>query len=109
MAYLLKNAMLFQDGQFRPADLSIAEGRIASIARHLPGRSGPTRSRSRCPGGRGSGRRSRRRFKMNPPLRAASDRAALLQGLLDGTIDMVATDHAPHSAQEKSRGLFDTI
>lgn len=42
---------------------------------------------------------------MNPPLRAASDRAALLQGLLDGTIDMVATDHAPHSAQEKSRGL----
>ncbi len=45
------------------------------------------------------------RFKMNPPLRAASDRAALLQGLLDGTIDMVATDHAPHSAQEKSRGL----
>ena len=45
------------------------------------------------------------RFKMNPPLRASSDRAALLQGLLDGTIDMVATDHAPHSAQEKSRGL----
>ena len=37
MAYLLKNAMLFQDGQFRPADLSIAEGRIVSIARHLAG------------------------------------------------------------------------
>ncbi len=45
------------------------------------------------------------RFKMNPPLRAREDREALLQGLLDGTIDMVATDHAPHSAGEKSRGL----
>ena len=45
------------------------------------------------------------RFKMNPPLRSARDRAALLEGLLDGTIDMIATDHAPHSAEEKSRGL----
>jgi len=45
------------------------------------------------------------RFKMNPPLRAKRDREALLEGLLDGTIDMVATDHAPHSAEEKSRGL----
>ncbi len=45
------------------------------------------------------------RFKMNPPLRSAKDREALLEGLIDGTIDMVATDHAPHSADEKSRGL----
>ena len=45
------------------------------------------------------------RFKMNPPLRDQSDREALLEGLLDGTIDMIATDHAPHSAEEKSRGL----
>ncbi len=45
------------------------------------------------------------RFKMNPPLRAAEDREALLEGLADGTIDMIATDHAPHSAEEKSRGL----
>lgn len=45
------------------------------------------------------------RFKMNPPLRAAEDRAALLEGILDGTIDMIATDHAPHSAEEKARGL----
>ena len=45
------------------------------------------------------------RFKMNPPLRDESDRAALVEGLLDGTIDMIATDHAPHSAEEKSRGL----
>ena len=45
------------------------------------------------------------RFKMNPPLRAPSDRAALIEGLLDGTIDMIATDHAPHSAEEKSKGL----
>ncbi len=45
------------------------------------------------------------RFKMNPPLRAAEDRAALIEGLLDGTIDMIATDHAPHSREEKSRGL----
>ena len=45
------------------------------------------------------------RFKMNPPLRSADDRKALLEGLLDGTIDMIATDHAPHSAEEKGRGL----
>ena len=45
------------------------------------------------------------RFKMNPPLRATEDREALVEGLLDGTIDMIATDHAPHSAEEKSRGL----
>ena len=45
------------------------------------------------------------RFKMNPPLRDRSDRDALLRGILDGTIDMIATDHAPHSAEEKSRGL----
>ena len=45
------------------------------------------------------------RFKMNPPLRSAEDRKALLEGLLDGTIDMIATDHAPHSAEEKARGL----
>ena len=45
------------------------------------------------------------RFKMNPPLRDASDREALVSGLLDGTIDMIATDHAPHSFEEKARGL----
>jgi len=45
------------------------------------------------------------RFKMNPPLRAAADREALVEGLMDGTIDMIATDHAPHSAEEKARGL----
>ena len=45
------------------------------------------------------------RFKMNPPLRDKTDREALLQGLLDGTIDMIATDHAPHSAEEKAKGL----
>ena len=45
------------------------------------------------------------RFKMNPPLRSKADREALVEGLLDGTIDMIATDHAPHSAEEKSRGL----
>ena len=45
------------------------------------------------------------RFKMNPPIRSASDRDALVAGLQDGTIDVVATDHAPHSAEEKSRGL----
>ncbi len=42
---------------------------------------------------------------MNPPLRGAEDRAALREGLLDGTIDMVATDHAPHAAEEKAGGL----
>ena len=45
------------------------------------------------------------RFKMNPPLRDKSDREALVAGILDGTIDMIATDHAPHSAEEKSKGL----
>ncbi len=45
------------------------------------------------------------RFKMNPPIRSEQDRAALLEGVLDGTIDMIATDHAPHSDEEKSRGL----
>ena len=45
------------------------------------------------------------RFKMNPPLRSPEDREALVQGILDGTIDMIATDHAPHSAEEKARGL----
>lgn len=45
------------------------------------------------------------RFKMNPPLRSPADREALVEGLLDGTIDMIATDHAPHSAEEKGRGL----
>ncbi|MBQ8312370.1 MAG: dihydroorotase, partial [Clostridia bacterium] len=45
------------------------------------------------------------RFKMNPPLRDKADQEALLAGLLDGTIDMIATDHAPHSAEEKSKGL----
>ena len=45
------------------------------------------------------------RFKMNPPLRSREDRDALLAGILDGTIDMIATDHAPHSAEEKAKGL----
>lgn len=45
------------------------------------------------------------RFKMNPPLRSEEDKQALLEGLKDGTIDMIATDHAPHTAEEKSRGL----
>lgn len=44
-------------------------------------------------------------FKMNPPIRSEEDRLALIQGLRDGTIDMIATDHAPHSEEEKSRGL----
>lgn len=48
------------------------------------------------------------RFKMNPPLRSAEDRKALIEGLKDGTIDMIATDHAPHTAEEKSRGLKDS-
>jgi len=46
------------------------------------------------------------RFKMNPPLRSRADREELLKGLLDGTIDMVATDHAPHSKEEKERGIL---
>lgn len=45
------------------------------------------------------------RFKMNPPLRGFEDRAALIEGILDGTIDVIATDHAPHSTGEKSKGL----
>lgn len=45
------------------------------------------------------------RFKMNPPLRTQEDRTAIIEGLLDGTIDCIATDHAPHSAQEKAKGL----
>ena len=45
------------------------------------------------------------RFKMNPPLRSRADRDALIEGIIDGTIDMIATDHAPHSAEEKSKGL----
>ena len=45
------------------------------------------------------------KWKMNPPIRSASDREALIEGLIDGTIDCIATDHAPHSAEEKSRGL----
>ncbi len=49
------------------------------------------------------------RFKMNPPLRSKEDRDALIAGIKDGTIDMIATDHAPHSAEEKSRGLKDSL
>ena len=45
------------------------------------------------------------RYKMNPPLRSAQDRQALIEGVQDGTIDMIATDHAPHSAEEKGKGL----
>ena len=45
------------------------------------------------------------RFKMNPPIRSEEDRIALVEGLIDGTIDVIATDHAPHSAEEKGRGL----
>lgn len=49
------------------------------------------------------------RFKMNPPLRSAEDRQALIEGIKDGTIDMIATDHAPHSAEEKSGGLRNSL
>ena len=45
------------------------------------------------------------RFKMNPPIRSKEDREALIEGIKDGTIDMIATDHAPHSKEEKSKGL----
>ena len=45
------------------------------------------------------------RFKMNPPIRSEEDKLALVQGVIDDTIDMIATDHAPHSAEEKSKGL----
>ena len=44
-------------------------------------------------------------FKMNPPLRSAKDKEALIEGLLDGTIDIIATDHAPHGEEEKKRGM----
>ena len=49
------------------------------------------------------------RFKMNPPVRSEEDRLALVEGLCDGTIDMIATDHAPHSEEEKSRGLEKSV
>ena len=49
------------------------------------------------------------RFKMNPPIRSEEDRQALLEGLRDGTIDVIATDHAPHSKEEKSRGLMGSL
>ena len=49
------------------------------------------------------------RFKMNPPLRSEEDRQALLEGIADGTVDMIATDHAPHSPEEKSRGLENSL
>lgn len=49
------------------------------------------------------------RFKMNPPIRSEKDRLALIKGLQDGTIDMIATDHAPHSAEEKSKGLSGSL
>ncbi len=49
------------------------------------------------------------RFKMNPPVRSEEDRIALIEGIIDGTIDMIATDHAPHSDEEKSRGLKDSL
>ena len=45
------------------------------------------------------------KFKMNPPLRSKEVRAALIEGIIDGTIDMIATDHAPHTSEEKSKGL----
>jgi dihydroorotase len=45
------------------------------------------------------------RFKMNPPIRGREDKEALVAGIKDGTVDMIATDHAPHSAEEKSKGL----
>jgi dihydroorotase len=49
------------------------------------------------------------RFKMNPPIRSEEDRLALIEGLIDGTLDMIATDHAPHSAEEKSKGLAGSL
>ena len=48
-------------------------------------------------------------FKMNPPIRSEEDRQALIKGLQDGTIDMIATDHAPHGSEEKSRGLQNSL
>ena len=49
------------------------------------------------------------RFKMNPPIRAEEDRQALLEGVQDGTIDLIATDHAPHSREEKAKGLAGSL
>lgn len=49
------------------------------------------------------------RFKMNPPIRSEEDRLALTEGIIDGTIDMIATDHAPHSAEEKAKGLAGSL
>ena len=49
------------------------------------------------------------RFKMNPPIRSEEDRLALIEGICDGTIDMIATDHAPHSLEEKSKGLAGSV
>lgn len=49
------------------------------------------------------------RFKMNPPIRSEADRLALVEGICDGTIDMIATDHAPHSVEEKSKGLAGSV
>ncbi len=49
------------------------------------------------------------RFRMNPPLRDEADRVALIEGVLDGTVDMIATDHAPHSAEEKGRGFAKSL
>ena len=49
------------------------------------------------------------RFKMNPPLRSPEDRKALIEGIIDGTIDMIATDHAPHTAEEKAKGLAGSL
>ncbi len=48
-------------------------------------------------------------FKMNPPIRTAEDRKALIDGIIDGTVDMIATDHAPHSVEEKSRGIAKSL
>lgn len=49
------------------------------------------------------------RFKMNPPIRSAQDRSSLIEGIEDGTIDMIATDHAPHSAEEKAKGFSGSL
>ncbi|MPM74592.1 Dihydroorotase [bioreactor metagenome] len=49
------------------------------------------------------------RFKMNPPIRDESDRLALIEGIKDGTIDVIATDHAPHTAEEKGKGLKNSL
>ncbi len=49
------------------------------------------------------------KFKMNPPLRSKADKEALIEGILDGTVDMIATDHAPHSSEEKSKGLSGSL